>query len=165
MNTAEYWIQCLDLKPHPEGGFFREVYRSVNNVFRNNLPKSISGDRRLATSIYYLLRSEDISKFHRLKSDEIWYYHFGSSIRIVMIDQEGVKRTLMLGTRVEKAEKPQVLIPAGTIFGAQLIDKNSFGLFGCVVVPGFEYDNFELFSREDLLQAYPRHADTIIKFT
>jgi len=165
MNTAEYWIQHLDLKPHPEGGFFREIYRSANITAQNNLPKGFKGNRRLATSIYYLLRSGDISKFHRLKSDEIWYYHYGSSIKIIMIDKEGNKHTQMLGSRAEKAERPQVIVPAGTIFGAEVIEKNSFGLFGCVVAPGFEFGDFEMFSREDLLQAYPRHADIITKYT
>ncbi len=164
MNTAENWIQHLGLLPHPEGGFFREVYRSSISIEKKALPLGFKDSRRLTTSIYYLLRSEDISHFHRLRSDELWYYHYGSSIRIIIIDQEGHKHTKMLGPKIDKAEQLQILIPAGTIFGAEIMDQNSFGLFGCVVSPGFEFDDFEMYSKEDLLQAYPKHAEIIEKF-
>jgi predicted cupin superfamily sugar epimerase len=164
MNNAAYWIQHLGLVPHPEGGFFKEIYRSSISIDKQMLPLGFKGSRRLATSIYYLLRSEDISHFHRLHSDELWFHHFGSSIRIIIIDQEGHKQTKMLGPRVERAEHLQVLIPAGTIFGAEVMENDSFGLFGCVVSPGFEFDDFEMYGKEDLLQAYPKHAGIIEKF-
>ena len=73
MHSAEFWIQHLDLKPHPEGGFYKEVYRSGIEMGKDVMPFVFSGTRRLATSIYYLLRSGEISKLHRLKSDELWY--------------------------------------------------------------------------------------------
>jgi uncharacterized protein len=164
MNTAEYWVQHLNLIPHPEGGFFREIYRSSISVEKKMLPLGYKDSRRLATSIYYLLRSEDISHFHRLRSDELWYYHFGSGVRIVIIDQEGHKQTKLLGPKIEKAEHMQVLIPAGTIFGAEVIDSDSFSLIGCAVTPGFEFEDFEMFNKEDLLQAYPKQAEIIEKF-
>lgn len=164
MDTADYWIQHLKLDPHPEGGFFREIYRSLIEADHKDLPKGYQGKRRFSTSIYYLLRSGDISRFHRLKSDELWYYHFGSPVKIILIDQEGHKSSKLLGSRPDRAEKPQVIIPAGTIFGAEITESNSFGLYGCMVTPGFEYDDFEIFSKEDLVQAYPKHADIIEKF-
>jgi predicted cupin superfamily sugar epimerase len=165
MRNAEYWIQHLKLLPHPEGGFFRETYKSKINIEQQTLPYGFKGSRRLCTSIYFLLRTQDISRLHRLKSDEIWYYHYGSSLKIVLIDQEGNKHTKILGPNAEKAEQLQVEIPAGTIFGAQVTDENSFCLVGCIVTPGFEFSDFELFDREDLLQAYPKHSDVINKFT
>jgi predicted cupin superfamily sugar epimerase len=164
MNSSAYWIQHLGLEPHPEGGFFKEIFRSSISVDKQFLPMGYSNSRRLVTSIYYLLRSGDISHFHRLRSDELWYYHYGSSVRIIIIDQEGHKQTRLLGPRIERAEHMQVIIPAGTIFGAEVIDSNSFGLFGCAVAPGFEFDDFEIYSKEDLLQAYPKHTDIIEKF-
>jgi predicted cupin superfamily sugar epimerase len=164
MNNLEYWIQHLGLLPHPEGGFYKETFRSSISIDKKMLPLGYKDSRRLVTSIYYLLRSGDISHFHRLRSDELWYYHYGSSIRIIIIDQEGHKQTKILGPRIEKAEHLQVTIPAGTIFGAEVIDSSSFGLFGCVVAPGFEFDDFEIYSKEDLKQAYPKHADLIEKF-
>jgi predicted cupin superfamily sugar epimerase len=165
MQNAEYWIQHLNLLPHPEGGFFRETYRSSLIIEQQSLPYGFKGSRRLSTSIYYLLRSRDISKFHRLKSDEIWYYHYGNSLKLVMIDQEGNKHTRFLGPNAEKSEQLQIEIPAGTIFGAMVTDENSYSLLGCVVSPGFDFSDFELFDREDLLQAYPKHSDVINKFT
>ena len=164
MNRPEYWIQHLGLEPHPEGGFYKETYRSSISIDKKMLPLGYKNARRLATSIYYLLRSGEISHFHRLRSDELWYYHFGSSIRIIIIDQEGHKQTKILGPKIEKAEHMQVIIPAGTIFGAEVIDTVSFGLFGCVVAPGFEFDDFEMYNKEDLIQAYPKQADIIEKF-
>ncbi len=164
MIPAEQWIQELKLKPHPEGGFYNETYRSTIKVEQNSLPHGYNGSRRFSTSIYYMLRSGDISRFHRLRSDEIWYYHYGSSLRIVMIDPEGKSHKRILGPRIDRAEHLQILIPAGTIFGAELTEENSYSLFGCVVSPGFEFDDFELFNKEDLLQAYPRHADLINRF-
>lgn len=164
MNTADYWIQHLKLDPHPEGGFFREIYRSHMEADNKNLPHGYQGTRRFSTSIYYLLRSGDISRFHRLRSDELWYFHYGSSIRIILIDQEGNKHTMLLGPRVEKAEQLQVLVPAGSIFGAEVMEDNSYGLCGCMVSPAFEFSDFAVFEKEDLMQAYPRHAELIKKF-
>jgi uncharacterized protein len=165
MQTAEYWIQHLNLLPHPEGGFFREVYRSTTEVEQQALPHGFKGSRRLCTSIYYLLRSQDISKFHRLRSDEIWYFHYGSSLKIVMIDHEGNKHTRILGTNAEKAERMQVEIQAGNIFGALVNDENSYALVSCAVAPGFEFSDFEMFDQEELLQAFPRHEEIIKLFT
>jgi len=165
MNTAESWIHHLNLIPHPEGGFYREIFKSSIEVGNNVLPRGFNGSRRLCTSIYYLLRAGERSRLHRLKSDELWYHHFGSSLRIVMIDPEGQKHVRFLGPRIEKAEQFQILIPAGTIFGAELSDPGSFSLFSCMVSPGFEFEDFELFEKEDLLQAYPKHSEIIEKFS
>ncbi len=164
MKSAEYWIQHLNLMPHPEGGFYRETYRSTIAVPTNKLPKGFSADRKLVTGIYYLLRSDNVSKMHRLKSDEIWYFHCGSPLRIYMIDTEGEKHTFYLGSNFDKAQSFSVLIPAGNIFCAEVIDADSYGLVSCVVAPGFEFEDFEIFEKEDLLQAYPKHTDLIERF-
>jgi predicted cupin superfamily sugar epimerase len=164
MQNAEYWIQHLSLLPHPEGGFYKEIFRSNLEILNESLPYGFKGARRLCTSIYYLLRAGEISRLHRLKADELWYYHIGSSIKIYMIDQEGHKQVRFLGPKIEKAEQLQIVIPAGTIFGAELTNTDSYSLFGCLVSPGFEFEDFELFKKEDLLQAYPKHSDIIEKF-
>jgi predicted cupin superfamily sugar epimerase len=163
--TAEYWIQHFNLLPHPEGGFYRETYRSVLEVEQKDLPIGYDGNRRLSTSIYYLLRSGEKSRFHRLRSDELWYFHYGCSLNIFLIDQEGKKHSRRLGANVEKTEQMQVLIPAGTVFAAEVSGKESYSLIGCMVSPGFEFEDFELFSQEDLVQAYPQHTDLIRRFT
>lgn len=165
MNTAEYWIQHLQLLPHPEGGFYRETYRSNIAISRSDLPVGFLDDRRLSTCIYYLLRSDEISKLHRLKSDEIWFYHFGSPLRVYEIDSEGAKHTHILGANHEKAEQFSLIIPAGHTFCAEVVEKNTFGLVSCMVSPGFDFNDFEIFEREDLLQAYPKHKELIEKFS
>lgn len=165
MPTAAFWIQHFNLRPHPEGGFYRETYRSTIEVENMDLRYGGQGKRRLSTSIYYLLRSGEKSKFHRLRSDEIWYFHYGSALKILIIDQEGNKHTRLLGANIEKAEHMQVLIPAGTVFAAEVIEKNSYSFIGCMVSPGFEFEDFELFSQDDLMQAYPQHSELIREFT
>ncbi len=164
MQDALYWIKHLDMKPHPEGGFYKENYRSVIEIGANDLPKRFSKRRRLSTSIYYLLRNNEKSILHRLKSDELWYYHFGGSVEIVMITSDGEYKSCILGTDIKNGELLQVIIPAGTLFGAQSIGEANFSLMGCMVSPGFEFDDYETFQLDDLLQAYPRHEHIIRKF-
>jgi uncharacterized protein len=165
MYTAEYWIQHLQLKPHPEGGFYKEEYRSSIEITPKDLPIGYKSSRRLATSIFYMLRTTDISRLHRLRSDELWFFHAGSSIKVIYLDTEGKKHTHFLGNNHEKAEKFSLLIPGGSIFCAEVTTPNSYGLVSCVVSPGFEFEDFELFDKEDLIQAYPKHIDLIKKFS
>lgn len=164
MYTAEYWIQHLKLKPHPEGGFYNEVFRSNIKVPKEVLPFGYKSDHRVATSIYFLLRSNDISKMHRLRSDELWYFHSGSSAKIIVIDHEGHKHTILLGSNHQKAEQLFAHIPAGNVFAAEVANPDSYCLMSCVVAPGFEFEDFEMFSKEDLIQAYPKYADLFEKY-
>ena len=152
-------IKTLCLEKHPEGGFFREIYRSAHSIGENN------GVRTLSTSIYYLLRSGDVSRFHRLKSDELWYYHAGSSITIYSIDPAGTLHEWKLGINLEEGDRPQIIIPAGHIFGASVRDENSFSLIGCMVSPGFDFRDFELMERERLLSLFPGQKLIIEKLT
>ena len=165
MKKAEHWIQHLDLKPHPEGGFYKEMYRSNIEVSGKELPVGYHSQRRLATSIYYLLRSEDISRLHRLRSDELWYFHTGSTVTVYYIDTEGKKHKNLLGNNPDKAEHLSVLIPGGTLFCAEVAEPESFGLVSCVVTPGFEFEDFEMFEKDDLIQAFPKHLELIEKFS
>ena len=165
MYTAEYWIQHLQLKPHPEGGFYHEGYKSSIEISLKSLPIGYKSPHRLATSIYYLLRSEDISRLHRLRSDELWFFHTGSPIKVIYLDTEGKKHSFILGDNYEKAELFSVLIPAGCIFCAEVTNPYSYGLVSCVVTPGFKFEDFEMFEKEDLIQAYPKHADFIEKYS
>lgn len=164
MHSADYWIQHLNLKPHPEGGFYSETYRSPIHLNPNDLPIGFSGERRLSTSIYFMLRSKDISKMHRLKSDEIWYYHHGSPLKVISIDKEGKKHTRILGSNPDKAEYFYHLIHSGNIFAAEVTEPDSYSIVSCVVTPGFEFEDFEVFEKEDLIQAYPKHSELFEKF-
>lgn len=164
MDNAGYWIQHLELGPHPEGGFYKETYRSSVEVPTKGLPIGYKSARRLSTSVYYLLRSEDISRLHRLRSDELWYYHAGSPLKVISIDMEGNKQSQILGNNHDKAEQFSLMVPGGCIFCAEVVDSDSFTLVSCVVSPGFEFEDFEMFDKEDLVQAYPKHAELFEKY-
>jgi len=156
---AKYYITNLNLEKHPEGGYFKETYRSDEIVSIDDRKRNVG------TSIYYLLESRDVSHFHRLKSDEIFHFHDGSSLNLYIIDVDGELIKLTLGLDVERGEYPQIIIPRGSIFGAEVIKKNSFTLIGCTVFPGFSFEDFELLDRKYLLENYSNYKEIIIKLT
>lgn len=162
-NDPQFFISKLGLIPHREGGYYKESYQSVEMTSDQELTMNFEGKRKLFTSIYFLLTSNDISHFHRLKSDELWYYHAGSALTIHMIEENGVYKEIKLGLNVEKGEVPQALVPKNTIFGSSVMDEDTFSLVGCMVSPGFEFRDFELFTQQELLLKYPQHKDVILK--
>lgn len=164
MHTADYFIKNLNMTAHPEGGFYKEIYASEESITSKELKVDFEGSRILWTSIYFLLRDGEVSNFHRLKSDEMWYYHSGSPLTIYMISPTGEFFTEQLGLDIENGEKPQVLVPKDYIFGSAMNNKG-YALVGCMVSPGFEFKDFELFKRSDLIEKYPQHQQIIHKLT
>ena len=164
MKDANYFIEKLDMTAHPEGGYYKESFISAENITDSDLTTTFEDKRILWTSIYFLLRNGEVSNFHRLKSDETWYYHSGSPLTIYMITPEGEFITEQLGLDIEKGEKPQVLVPKNYIFGSAMNNKG-YALVGCMVSPGFEFRDFELFERDTLLNLYPKYKETIEKLT
>ncbi|MBB6715512.1 cupin domain-containing protein [Clostridium gasigenes] len=164
MFTANYFIEKLQMNAHPEGGYYKECFASSENISSRDLTTKFEGERILWTSIYFLLRDGELSNFHRLKSDEMWYYHSGSALTIYMISPDGILTTSQLGLDIEKGEVPQVLVPKNYIFGSAM-NNEGYALVGCMVSPGFDFKDFELFERSDLLNRYPTHKDVIIKLT
>src|SRR5687768_4966849 len=134
MQQADYWIDHLQLQPHPEGGFYKEVYRSAEKIPVGGLPERFSGERNFCTSIYFLLRSENRSLFHRIKSDELWHFYAGTSLTIYVLTHAGLS-THRLGTDPEKGDALQLVIPANCWFGATVNDSGSYTLAGCTVSP------------------------------
>ncbi len=165
MKTAQYWIGKLSLDPHPEGGWFRETYRSDEIVVQDSLPERYDGPRAFCTLIYFLLESGQVSRLHRLKSDEQWHFYTGSSLTIHIINPQGQYAQQQLGSDAEKGESFQAIIPAGCWFGATVNAEDSYTLIGCLVSPGFDFGDFELGTRSELLSRYPRHAVIIQKLT
>ena len=151
-QTAAYWITHLQLQPHPEGGYYKEVFRSETEVMRQPslLPK------KACTSIYYLLEGADFSGFHRIASDEIWYFHKGSPLHIHVIDENGEHAINELSDEVNG--NLSVVVKAGLWFAAELPSKNGFTLVSCAVAPGFEFDEFEMGGKDSLTTLYPQHA-------
>lgn len=157
--NAETLIKKLDLLPHPEGGYYKETYRCADKM---TLPGN--RERNTSTAIYYLLENGDRSHFHRIKSDELWFFHQGETLEIVSIEN-GELRTVLLGNRLGEGEVPQTVIPANTWFASCVKEGKGFALASCTVAPGFDFADFEMAGRETLLKEYP-HLKTIIeKFT
>lgn len=159
MYTAEYFIQMLDMVPHVEGGYYKECLLSSDPLNQEGVsPKT------LWSSIYFLLQTGEVSNFHRLKSDEVWYFHSGAPLTIYMISPEGELSSHQLGLDISKGELPQVLVPKGYIFGSAQ-NEEGYSLVGCMVAPSFSYEDFELFERKELLERYPQHKTIIEKLT
>jgi uncharacterized protein len=164
MRPAEYWIQHLNLTAHPEGGFYRETYRSEENIQICGLPSRFDAPRNFSTAIYFLLRSRDKSLFHRIKSDELWHFHSGSTLHIYILDKETVK-VVKLGDNAHEGDSLQVVIPANCWFGAKVIKPDTYTLSSCTVAPGFDFKDFELADRATLLLDFPRHNEIINDLT
>jgi len=165
LKKVKYYAENLNLKEHPEGGYFKEVYRSTEKIKKENLSGKFNGDRNFSTSIYFLLAGENISYFHKIKSDEIWHFYDGSTIRIYTIKNNGKLNVDLLGRNINYGEQLQVIIKKGSWFCAEVINKKSFGLVGCTVAPGFDFEDLALAKRGQLLKKYPNHKKIIERFT
>ncbi len=163
--SAEEWIRHLQLQAHPEGGYYREIYRSAEKVAAGHLPPRFHGDRSFATSIYFMLCNEQFSALHRLHSDETWHFYAGASLIVHQIDAQGNHSATRLGGQPESGEVLQHTVPAGTWFGSSLVKPQGFALVGCTVAPGFDFADFELGARADLLRRFPQHREIIEKLT
>ena len=159
-------IARLDLTRHPEGGWYRETYRSSEQIPAKALPERFSGSRALCTAIYFLLERGDFSALHQIKSDELWHYHAGSSLLIHIFTPDGDYRVERLGADLAAGDRFQVMVSAGSWFGAEpAVGEANFALVGCTVAPGFDFRDFVLADREHLCAAYPRHAPLIRRLT
>ena len=158
MNGKEI-VQKLGLLEHPEGGFYKETYRSTCSIETDK-----NTNRNISTAIYFLLENDNISLFHRIQSDELWFFHQGEPLEIVFI-KDGNLNTIILGNSFENGEVPQATIPANTWFASSVMKQKGYSLVSCTVAPGFDFEDFELASRENLLQEFPNLKEIIQKFT
>src|SRR5215207_302049 len=114
--TARYYIDHLQLQPHPEGGFYKETYRSAGNIAKGCLPKDFVGDRSFSTAIYFLLQQGDYSAFHKIKSDECWHFYEGGTLLIHVLQENGEYSCTRLGRNIQEGELLQFAVPAGAWF-------------------------------------------------
>lgn len=163
MKASRYWIEKLELLSHPEGGYFKEVYRSTEDIQHDTLPTRFSGNRSFSTSIYFLLNKGQKSAFHRIKSDELWHFYDGEPATIYVIDDVGKLIEHKLGLCPEENIFPQVVIPANCWFAAE--PKGKYTLSGCTVSPGFDFTDFEMADSKNLIKQFPQHEKLIRKFT
>ena len=160
---ARKYIKQLGLVKHPEGGYFKEVYRSGEIIRQKHLPKRYKSARNFSTSIYFLIEGKQFSSFHRLQSDELWHFYDGSTVLIYILDNKGNLSLEKLGR--EKYCSFQLTIKKGNWFAAEVENKKSFSLFGCIVSPGFDFEDFELGMRNKLIKDFPQHREIITHLT
>jgi len=149
-------ISQFNLQEHPEGGYYSEEFRS-----EITLPDL---DRQLITSIYFLLPSQYTSNFHRIKSDELWFFHEGSPITVHTLDERGHTENTV-GLDLKAGHTPQFLVRANTVFGSSVEVPDSYSFVSCVVAPGFDFRDFELFTSKELLKEYPDYSEIIERLT
>lgn len=157
MIKAMRLAKKLGLEKHPEGGYFKQTYRSDTTV---NV-KGYEGPRNIATAIYYMLVGKEFSGFHRIRSDEIWHHYAGGPVTLYAIGSDEKLSRIKIGKR----GTPQVVIKADTWFAAALDGKSSYCLLGCTMSPGFDYSDWELGKRGDLVGTYPKHKKIIERYT
>lgn len=157
--TSKQLIKDLQLLPHPEGGYYRETYRS-EEITTNK--KGVV--RNVCTAIYFLLEDNNKSHFHRIQSDELWFFHLGQSIEIYYLSEEEIK-SVTLGNNLQTGDVLYFKVPANTWFAAKLKNQQGFALVSCTVAPGFDFTDFELAKRENLIKKHPDLKDIIEEFT
>ncbi len=157
-------MENLSLLPHPEGGYYKETYRSLERISKLHLPDSFSGDRNYCTAIYFLLTSDNFSAFHRIKQDEIWHFYEGDILNVHVISPEGNYIKHRVGP-VSKGLHPQLLVPKGYWFASNIENIEGYCLVGCTVAPGFDFKDFELAKRINLRNKFPEHAAIINQLT
>jgi uncharacterized protein len=159
MNLSADWVKYLQLSAHPEGGYFKENYRHSQEITINGTAK-----RNLSTSIYYMLESGQASKLHRLKSDEIWYFHHGSALKVHVFDKS-TYQSYILGNQLFENHLLQLVLPAGAIFGAEVLESKSYSIIGCMVSPGFHFEDFELINASEILSEFANQKSIIERLT
>lgn len=158
-------IDRLGLLPHPEGGFYRETYRAELRLSDAALAPHFAGARNASTAIYFLLAQGDRSRFHRIRSDEVWHFYLGDPLHVIELTDAGETFVTTLGTDIAAGQKPQHVVAAGRWFGACPATGSRFSLVGCTVAPGFDFVDFEMASRDALLSAYPRAKEWVERLT
>ena len=160
MKDASFYIQHLNLKPHPEGGYYKETYRSKETISLDTLHR-FSSDKSYSTAIYYLLKQGDFSAFHKIKSDECWHYYAGDTLLIHVLYNDTNYTCIKLGAELDNDEVLQFVVPANTWFAAECAEKTLFVLTGCTVAPGFDFADFEMAQKLNLLNKFPLHQQII----
>lgn len=159
--TAQELIAHFDMQAHPEGGWFKETYRSKEAIEATALPDRFSGSRFFSTAIYFLLEQGNFSAFHRIKSDECWHFYAGGTLDLYMIHENGSFEHVVIGNRPEKKQHFQFVVPAGCWFASRPSVDSVFSFVGCTVAPGFDFNDFELAEKELLCNSFPQHSELI----
>ncbi len=163
MQVIKDFIVQYDLLPHPEGGYFKETYRSEIVLKEAALPDRFRGVRSCSTAIYFLLEKGNFSAFHRIKSDECWHFYAGQTLHIYVIEPSGIFKTIKLGNNMANGEFFQAVVPANSWFASEPAPESIYSFVGCTVSPGFDFEDFEMAKGEELCSIYPNHNEIILR--
>ncbi|MBX9893304.1 MAG: cupin domain-containing protein [Chitinophagaceae bacterium] len=160
-HAIQQLVDTYSLLPHPEGGFYKETYRSADSIAFDKGIDRFDGERSMATAIYFLISSENFSAFHRIKSDELWHFYAGGSLLVHVLHEDGRYEQIKVGNNPAAGEVFQAVVPAGAWFASECAPEVAFSFVGCTVSPGFDFADFELAYADALIQSYPDHATLI----
>lgn len=140
------WATSLDLQPHPEGGWYRQTWRSEVGLPQAVLPAGYTGDRAAGTAIYFVLMPGEQSAWHTVRGSEIWLHHRGAPVQLDLGgdgDEPGEPRAIIVGPDIDAGQQPQALVPPGVWQRARPVGDEA-ALVSCIVVPGFDFEDFRL---------------------
>ncbi len=160
-GDAGFWIDRLRLERHPEGGYYRQTYRCPEELAPPGLPPRFGGPRPFSTAIYFLLEAGDVSVLHRLQSDELWFHHAGGTALVHALTGDGTLHTQRLGRELDRGDALQAQVERGVWFGAEVAPGAPYVLGSCTVSPGFDFAEFEMARRAELLAQFPEHHELI----
>jgi uncharacterized protein len=161
MPIIQRLIDQFGLQPHPEGGWYKQTYKSKEEIRATALPERFDGNRVFSTAIYFLLEKGNFSAFHRIKSDECWHFYSGEPLMIYIIHPDSSLETVLLGNDFENGQQFQFVVPANCWFASRPADQSEYCFVGCTVSPGFDFDDFELAKAEILAATHPAHSGLI----
>ena len=150
--TIEEIVAHYQMLPHPEGGYYKETYRSAERIPKDGLPNRFEGDRHFGTAIYFLLDQGNFSAFHRIKSDETWHFYAGQALEIFVLQDNGKMQIIQLGNQIQAGETFQATVPAGAWFASRPAVNTVFSL---------DFADFEMAKEEELVELFPQHAKLI----
>ena len=163
MSIVNTLIQRYGLESHPEGGWYKQSYKSNEQIAARALPERFGANKAFSTAIYFLLEKGNFSAFHRIKSDECWHFYAGDPLLIYIIEPSGELKVISLGNDHEKGQSFQYVVPANCWFASRPAPESEYCFVGCTVSPGFEFDDFELADASELSTIYPQHKPIIIE--
>ena len=159
--TFQELVEKYELIPHPDGGYYKEAYRSLEAIPQTGLPERFIGERFFSTAIYFLITQGNFSAFHRIKSDECWHFYAGDTLYIHVIDPDGKYTLLKLGSNIEKEETFQAIVSTGSWFASENAPGGVYSFVGCTVAPGFDFADFKLAKANELTNQYPERKTLI----
>jgi predicted cupin superfamily sugar epimerase len=165
MCRKQELINTLELISHPEGGYYKETYRSEGSISKNALPDDYSGDRSYSTGIYFMLTADTFSAFHKINQDEMWHFYDGSPIELHMITADGEYSCVYIGRDIKNGEHLQYVVPGGVWFASRVKDNAEYSLLGCTVSPGFDFADFILPNTTEMTALFPQHSEIISELT